>query len=228
MRNSSVLSLCVLSATACLAVFGAAPTFAAEPASAGRAATVSAQPWAVQAGPAGDVQRLNIGAGEQAAAGAQAPLPAEVLASAKCADSGTKAFRQEVLKLTNNYRAIGRYCGSTWYAATKPLAWSTELKRAANGHSRDMAKNNFFSHTGSNGSSMADRITDAGYRWSSAGENIAAGYDSVASVMDGWIKSPGHCANIMSSHYKDIGMACVPSTSADYSSYWTMDLAAPL
>lgn len=187
-------------------------------------AVVSAHPEAYQRSADGSVVRLSIGNGiaEQAA-----PAP-QALASATCADSGTKAFRQEVLKLTNNYRATGRNCGSTWYPATKPVAWDTLLKRAANGHSRDMAKNNFFSHTGSDGSSMGDRITEAGYRWSAAGENIAAGYSTVASVMEGWIKSPGHCANIMSSRYKDLGVACVPSNTSDYSSYWTMDLAAPL
>jgi uncharacterized protein YkwD len=187
----------------------------------GAAPVVSTQPEAYQRSADGQAQRLAIDPGSTEAA----PL---ALASATCADSGTKPFRQEALKLTNNYRATGRYCGSTWYAASKPLTWDTMLKRAANGHSRDMAKNNFFSHTGSDGSSMSERISEAGYHWSYAGENIAAGYSTVASVMDGWIKSAGHCANIMSSHYEDLGVACVPSNTADYSSYWTMDLAAPL
>ncbi len=200
---------------ACMAT--AAGAFASPP-------VVSAQPEASQRATDGQVLRLAIGAGATEAA----QPAANALASATCADSGTKPFRQEVLKLTNGYRATGRYCGSTWYAASKPLAWNAMLKRAANGHSRDMARNNFFSHTGSDGSSMGERITEAGYHWSYAGENIAAGYSTVASVMDGWIKSPGHCANIMSSRYKDIGVACVPSNTADYSSYWTMDLAAPL
>ena len=187
---------------------------------------VSPQPEAYQRTADGQVQRVAIDAGATEAA--VAPMVPNTLASATCADSGTKVFRQEVLKLTNSYRATGRNCGSTWYAASKPLTWDTMLKRAANGHSQDMAKNNFFSHTGSNGSSMGDRISNAGYHWSYTGENIAAGYSTVASVMDGWIKSPGHCANIMSSHYEDLGVACVPSNTADYSSYWTMDLAAPL
>jgi len=200
---------------ACLAT--ATGAFAAPP-------VVSAHPEAYQRTADGQVLHLAIGAGATEAAALAPDAPA----SATCADSGTKPFRQEVLKLTNNYRATGRYCGSTWYAASKPLTWDTMLKRAANGHSRDMAKNNFFSHTGSDGSSMGERISEAGYHWSAAGENIAAGYSTVASVMDGWIKSPGHCANIMSSRYKDIGVACVPSDTADYSSYWTMDLAAPL
>jgi uncharacterized protein YkwD len=183
---------------------------------------VSAETLAHQRTANGQVLRLAIGAGVTERAAPQA------LASATCADNGTKVFRQEVLKLTNQYRATGRNCGSTWYPASKPLTWDTLLKRAAGRHSRDMAKNNFFSHTGSDGSSMGERISDAGYSWSAAGENIAAGYDTVASVMAGWINSPGHCANIMSARYKDIGVVCVPSTTADYDAYWTMDLAAPL
>lgn len=216
-QTSTPFSIPSLAVAAILAAASITSAIAAD-------AVVSAQPEAVRRGADGQVSSLALGPGVASAQASEA----NVLASAKCSDSGTKAFRQEVLRLTNNYRATGRNCGSTFYPATKPLGWDAMLKKAANRHSHDMERNNFFSHTGSDGSSMSDRISDAGYHWSWAGENIAAGYDTVASVMDGWIKSPGHCANIMSSHYKDIGVACVPSTRADYSSYWTMDLAAPL
>ena len=57
------------------------------------------------------------------------------------------------------------------------------LDAAAYGHSQDMGVNNFLSHTGSNGSTPWDRMRAAGYQYSSAGENIAAGYSSPRSVM---------------------------------------------
>jgi uncharacterized protein YkwD len=91
-----------------------------------------------------------------------------------------------------------------------------------------MAANNFFSHTSLDGRSVGTRITATGYVWRTYGENIAAGYPSVDSVMDGWTKSDGHCANLMNPAFTEIGLACVPGSSATtYPTYWTMDLAAP-
>ena len=72
-----------------------------------------------------------------------------------------------------------------------PLAMNTALNKAALGHSEDMARNDFFDHTGSDGSSPWERMTRAGYQFSEAGENIAAGYTSPEDVMDGWMGSQG-------------------------------------
>jgi uncharacterized protein YkwD len=91
-----------------------------------------------------------------------------------------------------------------------------------------MAEHNFFSHTGSDNRSASQRIGDAGYDWSLAAENIAAGYRTVQAVMDGWMASDGHCANIMHPALRDVGVACVPGGANNtYRNYWTMDLAAP-
>ena len=87
-----------------------------------------------------------------------------------------------------------------------------------------MADNNYFSHTSLDGRTFAQRITATGYRYTAAGENIAAGQTSVQSVMTGWINSPGHCQNLMNPTYRDIGMACVRNDAATYRLYWTMDL----
>ncbi len=98
------------------------------------------------------------------------------------------------------------------------------LLTAATGHSADMAKNNYFSHTSLDGRTFDQRITAAGYRWSAVGENIAAGQTSVQSVMTSWINSPGHCQNLMNPTFRDIGVACVRNDAAKYRLYWTMDL----
>ena len=89
-----------------------------------------------------------------------------------------------------------------------------------------MVANNYFSHTGSDGSSMTTRVNATGYAWSSLGENIAAGYSGIDAVLAGWMASDGHCANIMDSRFNQVGLVCVPGTSATtYNSYWTMDAA---
>lgn len=123
----------------------------------------------------------------------------------------------------NLARAAGRSCGSTLFGAVAPLRWNTALFKAAAGHSGDMASKNFFSHTGSDGSIFTQRIYTAGYAGSALAENIAAGQGSVDAVMQSWLNSPGHCANIMAAAYNDVGVSCVQSGTSTYGNYWTMD-----
>lgn len=111
-----------------------------------------------------------------------------------------------ILTLVNNVRKTGCTCGSTVMPPVDPLTWNNLLEKAAQLHSADMNKNNYFDHTALDGSNPGDRITRAGYTWTAYGENIAKGYTSEQAVMDGWIKSEGHCKNIMSSKVKEMGV----------------------
>jgi uncharacterized protein YkwD len=136
-------------------------------------------------------------------------------------------FQQEIMNRVNQARAAGRTCGSTSYGAAPALRWNGVLFNAAGAHSTDMAANNYFSHTSQDGRNPGQRITGAGYAWSGYGENIAAGQTSAQAVVDGWLASPGHCANIMNASYADMATACVASSTSTYRTYWTMDLARP-
>jgi uncharacterized protein YkwD len=129
---------------------------------------------------------------------------------------------QSMLNAVNAARAQARVCGAYGsFPAVPALAWSCKLETAAMGHSMDMANNNFFSHTGSDGQSVGYRATQAGYVWSTVGENIAAGYSTVSAVMQGWLGSDGHCANIMRANYSELGAAKVSNSSSTYNVYWT-------
>ena len=90
-----------------------------------------------------------------------------------------------------------------------------------------MAVNSYFSHTGLDGRSVAQRVSAAGYSWRAVGENIAGGPSSAAAVMSGWLSSAGHCANIMGIQYQDVAVACVQRSGSPYGRYWTMVLARP-
>ena len=136
-------------------------------------------------------------------------------------------FQQEILDRVNQARAAGRTCGSTSYRPAPALRWNGVLFNAAGAHSTDMAANNYFSHTSQDGRNPGQRITGAGYAWGGYGENIAAGQTSAQAVVDGWLASPGHCANIMNPSYADMATACVASSTSTYRTYWTMDLARP-
>lgn len=102
----------------------------------------------------------------------------------------------EVVALVNAERAK---------AGCRALVVDPRLVAAAQGHSTDMATNNYFSHTSRDGRSFADRIRAAGYPRPAA-ENIAKGQRSAERVMRAWMNSSGHRANILNCSYTAIGV----------------------
>ncbi len=114
-------------------------------------------------------------------------------------------FADQMLAAVNAARAQARDCGGQMMPAVPALTWDYNLEQAAFVHSSNMANYNFFSHTGLNGDQPSDRVSDQGYSWSSVGENIAAGQKDIATVMDGWLKSAGHCKNIMGANFTQMG-----------------------
>lgn len=157
---------------------------------------------------------------------APAPAPAGATALSTC---GQPDFVAVAMTRINQWRANGADCGAHGVRApVAALAWNNRLTQAADVHSRDMVARNFFAHTGSNGSDPGDRIAAAGYTPATWGENIAAGQATIHAVVDGWIDSDGHCANLMNPAFTEVGLACVSGTaSTTYRTYWTMELAAP-
>ncbi len=129
----------------------------------------------------------------------------------------------------NQVRAAGANCGSKGvFAPAAALTWNPKLTDAASAHSIDMAAKNYFSHTSADGRTLGDRVNATGYAWGGLGENIAAGYVGINSVMDGWVASDGHCENLMNPSLTEVGLACAPGVSgSSYSTYWTMDLGKP-
>jgi uncharacterized protein YkwD len=107
------------------------------------------------------------------------------------------------------------------------LSTQDQLGSAAQLHSVDMACNNYFSHTGLDGLNSGERAQRQGYGSSYVGENIAAGYSSPESVVQGWMNSPGHKANILGTTYTEIGVGYAFGEDSDYGAYWTADFASP-
>jgi uncharacterized protein YkwD len=133
----------------------------------------------------------------------------------------TNQFKQEFLSRINELRQKGCNCGVTYMPPAPPLIWNEQLEKAALGHAKDMNRRNYFSHTSKDGRSISDRIVGAGYDYKgfksySIGENIAFGQQSIEEVMNGWIKSEGHCKNLMNPDFKEIGVA-------QYNTYWVQD-----
>ncbi|CAI8864942.1 CAP domain-containing protein [Pseudomonas sp. IT-P176] len=134
---------------------------------------------------------------------------------------------QKLLELINSARAQPRQCGTQAFSATTPLAWNATLATAAQDHSRSMANNNFFDHKDRDGRTPGDRAELAGYSGQLVGENIAAGQDTPRKVLDGWLSSPGHCANLMNPQFSELGAAYAVDPKSDAGIYWTSLFGTP-
>lgn len=140
---------------------------------------------------------------------------------------GMTVDEARLLDLINDVRARGTDCGGTYYGATHALDCHPALVTAAQGHSADMAANDYFSHTSLDGRTFADRIRDAGYTEGGyMGENIAAGPRDPAAILDLWLESPSHCSTMMNSSFRKAGAGWASSPSSTYNNYWTLDLAS--
>lgn len=101
----------------------------------------------------------------------------------------------EVYEITNNYRSL---------VGVSSLTLDSSLVEAASIRAKELSDS--FSHTRPNGSSCFTVLSELGISYGTAGENIAAGYSSSQSVMEGWRFSSGHYQNIISSKFKKIGI----------------------
>ncbi|MCU1752799.1 CAP domain-containing protein [Pseudomonas sp. 6D_7.1_Bac1] len=138
-----------------------------------------------------------------------------------------QAEGQKLLDMINSARKQTRQCGAQSFAATTPLAWNATLATAAQTHTRAMANNNFFDHKDRDGRTPGDRAELAGYAGQQIGENIAAGQDTVRKVVDGWLSSPGHCANLMNPQFRELGAAYAVDPKSDAGIYWTAMFGTP-
>ena len=123
--------------------------------------------------------------------------------------------KELILELINNARKKGCQCGETYFYQAPPLKWNEKLEKASFLHSKDMKEKKYFSHVSPDGSKVTARLDRIGYRWIAYGENIAQGQNSEAEVVQGWLKSPGHCRNIMNKLYKEMGVG-------RSGNYWTL------
>ncbi|WP_424210714.1 sigma-70 family RNA polymerase sigma factor [Streptomyces sp. BI20] len=127
------------------------------------------------------------------------------------ADAGVVA---QVIALVNKERAA---------AGCSPVSDNAKLRAAAQGHSQDMAARDYFDHTAPDGSGPGERTTAAGYRWTTYGENIARGQQTAAAVMESWMNSPGHRANILNCSFEDLGVGYHEGPGGPW---WTQNFGA--
>jgi len=149
----------------------------------------------------------------------------------------------ELLKSINRARSEARDCYPNdplkgEMPAVPPLTWNSQLYASALEHSTDLAMSDTFSHDGSGTeyditgdgepSKFYERILANGYssNYRAVGENIAGGQKSIEEVMEAWLESPGHCVNIMSEKYSEVGVAIVTNRDSVYGIYWTQNFGS--
>jgi len=152
-----------------------------------------------------------------------------------------KPLKQEILVAINEARSQSRDChdGLGIVDAVSALTWNDELYSASLEHSTDLSESNTFDHVGSgtssdvtgsnngNSSLFYERIEANGYvDYKIVGENIAGGQSSVSEVMEAWLNSPDHCANLMNANYSEVGVAIVLNPESDYEIYWTQSFGS--
>ncbi|EEY56499.1 SCP-like extracellular protein [Phytophthora infestans T30-4] len=121
----------------------------------------------------------------------------------------------EMLSRINSYRAQN---------GLGALTIDNRLVIAATLHSKDQASHCTMTHSGSNGSNLGDRVKAQSYSFAMVAENVAAGQNTVESVMTAWWNSPGHRANLLSKDAQNVGFAKVVNNNCDsYAAYWTQD-----
>jgi uncharacterized protein YkwD len=168
------------------------------------------------AGPAGGASATSANPVARPSVGPASLAPIDPAAAGPNAAASVDAIRVMVVKLTNTQRAK---------VGCRALTVDGRLGDAAQEHSAEMAAHNYFGHTSLDGSTAFERITDAGYAYSAAAENIAAGQRTAAAVMTAWMNSPGHRANILNCSLTQIGVGY--ATGGGYGFYWTQDFGTP-
>ncbi|MCK5708946.1 MAG: hypothetical protein KAI07_00280 [Deltaproteobacteria bacterium] len=154
------------------------------------------------------------------------PLPTNAPVPTPPSGQPLNEFQSLVLDLVNDVRAQSRNCGSEFFPAAPPVNWDVRIESAALKHSQDMAQNQNFSHTGTDGSNAGDRLLMQGYNWSTWGENILVGLDDARDAVDAWIGSSGHCSIIMSPTLLEVGAGVSQGLfQSSTASYWTLVFA---
>jgi uncharacterized protein YkwD len=137
-------------------------------------------------------------------------------ATIRATSAAPQAMRNAVTCLVNYERA--RY-------HLPALFQNRKLDISAQSYTVEMVRHNFFSHTAPNGTTPGARIAATGYRWAWAGENIASGYATPLAVVAGWMRSQGHCYNMLAPSFRNIGVGVSPHPAggANVPSTWTQD-----
>ncbi len=143
-------------------------------------------------------------------------LVALIPANAQAADLAP-GWRHEMLMRVNAIRAE---------AGAPALRPCGALRRSAQQYAMVMASTDAYGHVGQDGSEPWNRMTRQGYTWRVAAENIAGGQRSVAEVVEDWVASPDHYANLINPALRHVGFGYSADPASTYGSYWVQNFGS--
>ena len=151
-------------------------------------------------------------------------------------------LKNEYLKAVNNAREKPQECGIKGsFPATTALKWNDKLYQASYEHIQDLIESQTFEHEGSGTesdwagyllrkkSTQIERVENHEYYWQGLGENLAGGttMDTVTKAVEAWLKSDGHCENLMNPLFEEVGMVMLSDESSLYTNYWGQNFGTP-
>jgi len=154
----------------------------------------------------------------------------------------SEALKMKYLKAVNSARSKPQDCGEAGsFAATTKLTWNNKLYEAAYEHMQDLIESQTFEHEGSGTesdwtgyalgkkSTFIERVENYGYKWSRLAENLGGGtqLDEAEEMVQGWLDSDHHCANLMNPNFTEVGMVMLKDDEAKYTHYWGQEFGTP-
>lgn len=130
--------------------------------------------------------------------------------------ASTSVNSQDLLSATNSERGANKLSN---------LRLNTQLSAAAQAKAQDMVAKNYWSHNTPDGSPPWVFITDSGYNYQKAGENLAYGFENSHDIITGWMNSPTHRQNVLDGDYLDVGFGIVTSNDFNHSGPTTLIVA---
>jgi uncharacterized protein YkwD len=154
-----------------------------------------------------------------------APSPSNGIANSTLSStpSGGSDFAGRVINLANAFRNTN---------GLPSLKFNSKLAAIAQAYSQTMATQDFVAHQSLDGSQPWDRMTAGGYKWTRSAENIAAGQETPEEVVQSWINSPSHRANLLDPQLKETGVGyyflAADTGNTNYNYYWTQEFGTSL
>jgi uncharacterized protein YkwD len=133
---------------------------------------------------------------------------------------------QQAVEQLNALRRHAAPCAGT-SPSMQRLSWEARLAASAHEQAMDLAAQDKLSHTDSRNRGFGVRLRSVGYASAGAGENLAAGQNTIDDTLQAWLASPSHCANLMQPEYRDVGLACVQRRGSRYERFWVAHFGVP-
>ena len=155
------------------------------------------------------------------------PLLLSLVACRPAWAAGCQPEPAVAVRALNALRAQSQVCGERVWPAAPALRWQAALADSTRRYALELSAHDRLDHVGAAGTTLRTRLHEAGYVMRVAGENLAAGPETLEEALAHWLASPAHCENLMAAEFQDVGVACMAGPG-QFQRYWVLHLAVPV